>query len=62
MQSEVIMGQLSRDEHHEEKRDAHSLFAGTQGSNTTIFKFELYQGAPQSKSPQNLHQLLDILF
>lgn len=56
------MGQLSRDEHHEEKRDAHGFFAGTQGSNTTIVNFELYQGTPQLKSPQNLHRLLDILF
>lgn len=40
------MGQLSRDEHHEEKRDAHGSFAGTQGSNTRMVKFELYPGTP----------------
>lgn len=40
------MGQLSRDEHHEEKRDAHGSFAGTQGSNARMVKFELYPGTP----------------
>lgn len=29
MQSEGLMGQLSRDEHHEEKREVHGSFAGS---------------------------------